>query len=53
MGCDAPDWLDIRPDPAEDRTLSGALDPGESRAVALALQIQAARILRAPGLRGW
>jgi predicted nucleic acid-binding protein len=39
-----PSWLDIQPDPADDGTLS-TLDSGERSAIALALLIQATRIL--------
>jgi predicted nucleic acid-binding protein len=39
-----PDWLEVRPDPAPDATLS-FLDRGESAAITLALSLRATRIL--------
>jgi predicted nucleic acid-binding protein len=41
---DPPGWLETRPDPADDDTLSG-LDPGERAAIALALQMPVPQIL--------
>jgi predicted nucleic acid-binding protein len=40
----SPAWLDIQPDPPPDETLSN-LDPGERAAIALAVSLQANRLL--------